>query len=352
MNTYEELVMVFKNQFDNSGYAVESGKILEKIITTKKYKFLKKRMISQKIDIGILDSIVNWFLHIEINEASDEEWNMFLFIYIQILRYEYYISSQIAPALFTYKNIERCKQVILIHSKYNYPVKLDITQFQEIIDIYPNLKLFMSWYNSLYNIFITSDHFKIACITHDSYELKKLLKSDLYSRIPCTRACETQCVTYKSVNPDKFPLLYSPEQVAIYKNDETTKILNLVKKPWNPSVNKYWPCSYREFVKTMLLISNRSNTLSILSKDSLFCVIKMLGRNAFSNNIINKLNTDENRVDSELKGTSNKIYDFCCVCGVLTKNRCMTCRKQGIETRYCGMKCIEYDWENHRKFHM
>ena len=144
MNTYEELVMVFKNQFDNSGYAVESGKILEKIITTKKYKFLKKRMISRNIDIELLYSIVTWFLHIEINEASDEEWNMFLFIYIQILRYEYYISSQIAPALFTYKNIERCKQVILIHSKYNYPVKLDITQFQDIIDIYPNLKLFMS----------------------------------------------------------------------------------------------------------------------------------------------------------------------------------------------------------------
>jgi predicted RNA-binding Zn-ribbon protein involved in translation (DUF1610 family) len=126
----------------------------------------------------------------------------------------------------------------------------------------------------------------------------------------------------------------------------------MVKQPWKPSLTKYWPYSFREFIKTMLMIYNRKNSLQLLSKDSLYSIIRMLHRNAFSDNILSKLNSKDNKTSSSLQVTKNIIYDVCTVCGKLTKNRCATCRKQGIEIRYCGIKCIEYDWDYHKKLHM
>ena len=147
MNTLHELDKIYSTIYLKSSYAVETGKILEQIHKTRKYEFLKDRMISGNIDVGVLDLIVSFIAHVETNFASDDQWDMLLPIYIHILKCGYKVGLIVMPALFTYTNIERCKQITLIHAKYNNPLKIYITQQLQENNIYPNLKLFMSWYS-------------------------------------------------------------------------------------------------------------------------------------------------------------------------------------------------------------
>jgi hypothetical protein len=364
MNTLEELISMYTDKYLESKYATESMEIISRIRETRSFRFLKNHINS--IDAHLLNSIVLWILNVEINITTDEEWDILLFLYTQIIRYGHFVGTEIAPVLFTYNNIERCKQIIMVGAKYRRPLIFNnLDNLPPLMDLYPNINKFSTWYAYMHDILTNNKSFDIVCITHDNYELAKLLRNDLIYNRPCIRPCEPiqrdntaclgkKCTYYRSMNPDKFPIIYSKEQIALYKNDKTTQILSLVQKPWNPSIHKYWPYSYREFVKTMLLISNRTKSHN-LSKDALFCIIKLLDRNVFSENIISKLSAEDNQLSDDnlsLKGSFGKIYGICVVCGALTKNRCVTCRRQGYETRYCSTRCIEYDWDYHRKYHM
>lgn len=353
-NLIDEYSVFFSKQPDASKAIV----IINQINETNKSPDLKNMLIKYK-DIyndhhinefnNILSLIMSWIVHAKINTENEEKWDLWVSVYTHILRYRCNIISKIAPALFTFKNVERCKQIITLHVRYKYQFNIEPTpELLDIIDLYPNLQTVVDWWRNIYDTMYRYDYYNIVCITRNSYELAKLLKNgDIPVYSACEKVCDSDCITYKCMNPEKFGNLYSAEQAAAYKYDKTSQLLSIVQQPWKPSLNKYWPYSFREFVKTMLLIYNRKKVMHI-SKDSLFCIIRMLPRCAFSNNLLNILNSQQNI----LINTNRLILDFCVVCGKLTKNICVTCRKQGIETRYCGLKCIEYDWNHHKKLHM
>ena len=364
MEKLDNLIAEYASIHSSKPDVAKAYVIIDQINKTNKSKDLKKILLSYKETDeemnNILNSVLTWIMHVKINIANDEKWDIWVHIYTQIFRYKCYINPEIALILFTYKNIERCKQLITIHVQYRYQFDIEPPAvIMEIIEMYPNMQLMLNWYRNLIDTINRFDYYNMVCITRNSYELTKLLKSDRPDYMSCEKPCKTTCITYKCMNPSKFPYLYSAEQAIEYKNDKTFQLLSLIRQSWKPSLNKYWPYSFQEFVKTMLLIYNR--TLHSLSKDSLFCIIQMLGRNTFSNNVINKISSKENIINNtsnklinsnELINSHSLILDFCTVCGKLTKNRCVICRKQGIETRYCGQKCIEYDWANHKKLHM
>jgi|694.fasta_scaffold13169_5 hypothetical protein len=358
METLDNLIEAYTSIHSSKPDANKAYVIIDQINKTNKSKDLKKILITynetdEEMN-NILNSVLTWIMHVKINIANDEKWDIWVHVYTQIFRYKCYINPEIALFLFTYKNVERCKQLITIYVRYKYQFNIELSDtILEISQLYPNMQLVINWYQYIIDTIERFDYYNMVCITRNSYELTKLLKSDRPDFMSCEKPCKKTCITYKCMNPGKFPYLYSSEQAIEYKNDKTFQLLSLIRRSWKPSLNKYWPYSFQEFVKTMLLIYNR--TLHSLSKDSLFCIIRMLGRNTFSDNVINKISSKENIINNntyELINSHRLILDFCTVCGKLTKNRCVICRKQGIETRYCGQKCIEYDWTNHKKLHL
>ena len=298
MNTLDELIEEYEHvsSLHSSGnmYHEKSIEIIKTIKSEQKYKFLKKIMrpdSSNPIDSDLLQYVIARIVNIEINYADTVMWDLWVTIYTLALIYRPKLDIIIALPSFTYTNLDRCKQIYITCIRYGHFLQFHIPDSQLfILDLYPNARKFTDWWKLIktYNIY------DITCILRN---------------------------------------IYTSEEIEKYKNDDMSNILKNILQPWKPYSNKYWPYSFRVFVKTMLLIYNRNSTN--LTKDSLFNIIRMLDRNAFS--YIYAIYPDISK---------------CVVCGKPATTRCVTCRKQDITIIYCSTRCIEYDWEDHKKLHM
>ena len=338
MNTLDELIQEYEHvsSLHSSGnmYHEKSIEIIKTIKSEQKYKFLKKIMrpdSSNPIDSDLLQYVIARIVNIEINYADTVMWDLWVTIYTLALIYRPKLDIIIALPSFTYTNLDRCKQIYITCIRYGHFLQFDIPDSQLfILDLYPNARKFTDWWKLIktYNIY------EITCILRNTDIFKKLLKSDSKSNLVCTPIkCISKCGQTIASNPEKYPNIYTSEEIEKYKNDDMSNILKNILQPWKPYSNKYWPYSFRVFVKTMLLIYNRNSTN--LTKDSLFNIIRMLDRNAFS--YIYAIYPDISK---------------CVVCGKPATTRCVTCRKQDITIIYCSTRCIEYDWEDHKKLHI
>jgi len=315
-------------------YHEKSIEIINTIKSAQKYKFLKKIICpdsSNSINSDLLQLVIARIINIEINYADMVMWDLWVTIYTLTLIYRPKLSIIISLPLFTYTNLNRCKQIYMICISYGTYLQFDMPDDQlSILDLYPNAHKFIDWWK----IIKTCNIYGIICILRNTQIYKKLLKSDSISNSVCNPIkCNFGCGQRFALNPENYPNIFTSEEINKYKNDEMSNILKNVLQPWKPYSNKYWPYSFRVFVKTMLLIYNRGSIN--LTKDSLFNIICMLDRNAFSN----------------IYAIYNDISK-CVVCGKPATTRCVTCRKQNITIIYCSTRCIEYDWEDHKKLHM